>query len=155
MLIQPCRILPSDGFSFWLAISKQLHHLLYDLSASEKPTARWFEVEFFCLGRSHLLFLLTLTPSEIVPLVHMEKLLMVSCVVLSTCYMPYMDSHCGSCFGFLESLSLGFLVFNFHLGRITVINDLNESSFWAVRMNSWNKPAHWSVWNSEWIGARG
>jgi len=45
--------------------------------------------------------------------------------------------------------------FNFHLDRIAMINDLNESSDWDVRMNSWNKAAHCSVWNCELMSVKG
>ncbi len=150
MLIQLCFILPSDGLSFWSAVSKQLNHILtkallrnQQLDVLKLNSFVWEKAIYSFYSIRNCIFF----PHGIASVV--------SCAVLSMCYISHMDSHCGSCFGFLESLPLGFLVFNFHLGKITVINDVNVSSYWAVRMNSWKKRAHRSMWNSEWIGARG
>lgn len=159
MLIQPCRIPPSDEFSsIKTAPSYTTLALLRKLWKTYlKSKARWIEAEVwlknaFVWEKATIYSFYSIRNRTFCP--H-GKASMLSCVVLSTWYIPYMDSHCGSRFGFLDFLPLGFLVFNFHLGRIMLINDLNESSNCVVRMNSWNKPAHWSVWNSEWMGARG
>ncbi len=127
MLIQLCCILPSDGLLIGSIKTAQSYT---DQSASEKSTARCFEVEFFCLVKSHLLFLLH---QKFYLLSTWKSFCGLLCSFKHVLYILY-GFPLWFLLCFLESLPLGFLVFNFHLGKITVINDVNESSYWAVRL---------------------